>query len=348
VRAMTEPLRVAVVGAGMISSSMHVPAVLASPRARLIAIVDPARQRAEDLARKYGVRPAIATRVEDVLGDIDAAIIATPNYSHKEIALACLGAGVSTLIEKPLAASYDDGAAIVRAGQENGKAVAAGYLFRFRENILYLKELLGSGYFGTVRRFVRQAGTRGGWAPVSAYNLSRKESGGGVLVVSGTHFLDTMLHFWGYPHSMELEDDSRGGPEAHCVARFGFDRGGQRIEGVAISSKTVALPGGLVIETDQGIVRLDDDNSADILFRPRDKPAVELAVRRRDRPPFPRGMGPSLRQFNDFIDACHQKRPPMVDGNQGLLSLRLLDDLYARRKLVDPQWYDLVDVGVAR
>ena len=87
---------------------------------------------------------------------------------------------MSTLIEKPLASTYAEGEAIVRAAQAHRQVVAVGYVLRFRENVLLLGDLLKAGYFGTVRRFAHQFGSRGGWAPMSSYNLSRRATGGGV------------------------------------------------------------------------------------------------------------------------------------------------------------------------
>jgi predicted dehydrogenase len=77
--------------------------------------------------------------------------------------------------------------------------VAVGYYMRFRNEVILLKRLLDVGYFGHIRRFHFQHGTIGGWSPLSGYNLDRNASGGGVLVVSGTHFIDLMLYWFGYP-----------------------------------------------------------------------------------------------------------------------------------------------------
>lgn len=342
---MTERFRLALVGAGMIAGHSHLPAALASPNVQVVAIVDPARERARSLAQAYGVRAVIAADVREVLDEIDGAIIATPNYTHRSIAVACLEAGVATLIEKPLAGSYADGEAIVLAGAKSGRPVAVGYCTRFRDNTLLLKELLDSGHFGTVRRFAHQFGTRGGWAPVSGYNLERQASGGGVLVVSGTHFLDRMLYLWGYPDDMNLEDDRQGGPEANCVAAFRYGRGADSFEGCARYSKTVQLPGGLVIETDRGIVSLADYDRAEISFRPRSTPNVEHVVRSLGAPPYRADMPVFQRQLSDFVDACRTGRPPRVDGRQGLQSLRLIEDLRARRSAMHTDWYRAVAGG---
>ena len=336
---MSQPFRLALVGAGMVTQSSHLPAALASDKVQVVALVEPMRQRAEALARRYGIAPVIVPQVQDVLGDIDGAVIATPNDMHMRIALTCLEAGVATLIEKPLASTYAEGEAIVCAGQEHTTVVAVGYVVRFRDSILLLDDLLKAGYFGTVRRFAHQVGSRGGWAPMSSYNLSRKATGGGVLVVTGTHFLDYMLHFWGYPDDIALLDDAQGGPEANCLAIFRYTATDTPFEGVALYSKTTELPRGLIIETDRGIIQVADTDEADIMFRPYAHAQVTQVVRRCGKPPYPLAMSVFQRQLEDFVDACRQGHLPMVDGHQGLTSLRLLEELYTRRKAVTTDWY---------
>jgi predicted dehydrogenase len=62
-----------------------------------------------------------------LLSGCDAAIIATPSSTHCEIALQSLAAGVHLLIEKPLAASYDQGVEIVRAAVKAGVVLHVGH-----------------------------------------------------------------------------------------------------------------------------------------------------------------------------------------------------------------------------
>jgi len=330
---MGDRFRLALVGAGMITQQSHLPAALASPLAEVAAIVDPVVARASDLARSFGLSTRIVPRVEDVLGDIDGAVIATPNDSHAEIAVACLKSGVSTLIEKPLASSYASGLEIVRAANNAHRIVAVGYSTRFRPSVLLLKRLLDEGYFGAVRRFVHQFGTPGGWAPLSSYILDRRTAGGGVLVVTGTHFIDRMLYLWGYPDQVSLEDDSEGGPEANCVAHFNYAHPAP-ISGMARYSKTFRLPGGMVIETDQGYVVLGDSDEADLVFRPSSAPGVEHVIRSDGSSSHHRHPPPSVfqQQIDDFIEACQTARAPRVDGSQGLESLRLIEELYGSRR----------------
>ncbi|MCC7486342.1 MAG: Gfo/Idh/MocA family oxidoreductase [Burkholderiales bacterium] len=327
-------MKIAVVGTGQIGRQSHIPAALACAGVELTALVDPAVERAREVAREFGVAPAIATDVREVLDRIDGAIIATPNHTHRAIAVACLDAGKPVLIEKPLAHTREDAAAIVEAARAAGVALAVGYCSRFRESVRLLKELLDAGAFGRVRRFVHQAGTAGGWAPLSGYNLDRASTGGGVLVVTGSHFIDRMLHFWGQPDHAGLTDDSEGGPEANCHAVFRW-RGG--IEGHAFYSKTVVLPPVLLIETDRGLVVLEDNDDAEIVFRPRGEAAVDQVFRRRGR----RGAQEDVfrLQIDDFARAHREGRAPLVDGAQGLASMHLIERLYAGRVTMTADWY---------
>ena len=123
---MPQQFRLAIIGAGLISESSHVPAALASMDISLDAIVDPVTARATALARKFGVNPTIAADIGAIAGKVDGAVIATPNHTHKDIALRCIDAGVPVLIEKPLASSYADGLAILEAAERRRVTVAVG------------------------------------------------------------------------------------------------------------------------------------------------------------------------------------------------------------------------------
>jgi len=321
----------------MIAESAHLPAALECPAVEVVALVDPVRERIARLARRFGLAPLLAQDVSEVVGRIDAAVVATPNDTHMPIALKCIAGGVSVLIEKPLAACLDDGRAIADAGAAHGVLVAPGYVTRFRPNLRLLKALLDRNYFGRVRRFVHQFGTVGGWAPLSAYNLTRSATGGGVLMVTATHFVDRLIWFWGAPSEVSYWDDSRGGPEANCVARFRYG-GDDGFEGEARYSKTFSLAGSFVIETDRGTVLLADTDDAEILFRPHDSHGVVHAVRAvGDHQDGARS--PFVSQLQAFADACRKTSAFPVSVEESLRSLELVERLYSCRQPLPDDWY---------
>jgi predicted dehydrogenase/nucleoside-diphosphate-sugar epimerase len=325
--------RLAIIGTGEAAGNLHLPAALASELIEVTALVDPVVERAKSLASKYGLRPQIGTCIDDISGPVDGAVIATPNDTHRDLAVACAAKRIHCLVEKPLATSVAAAEQICRAAAEHGIVLAVGYAMRFRNEVVLLKRLLDSGYFGEIQRFHIQHGSLGGWSPVSRYNLDRSASGGGVLVVSGTHFLDLVLYWFGYPEQCEMLDDAAGGPEAHCLVRLRY----RQFDGTIRLSKLFKLDPGVVIETDRGRVVMGGEMSP-LLFRPRQDPQLQIRLEARRKPRFPPGVSNFQLELEDFVAACRDRRPPLVDGEQGLLSVRLLDQLYSRRKaLSEPE-----------
>ena len=62
--------------------------------------------------------------------DVDAVIVATPNYLHKEPVVKAAEHGVNVFCEKPIALSYQDCDDMVRACQEHGVIFMARWCYR--------------------------------------------------------------------------------------------------------------------------------------------------------------------------------------------------------------------------
>jgi predicted dehydrogenase len=339
--ALPSRMRIGVIGAGLIARQAHVPAVLALPETELAALIDLVPERAKAIAEEYGVRPVIASRFEDVADRLDAVIITTPNNTHAPLARSALEAGLHVLIEKPLATTVRDAEAIVEASSRTGRCLAVGYTTRFRDSVLLLERLLEQGYFGAPTRYAYQFGTPGGWSSLSAYSLSREATGGGVLMVTGTHFIDRALRLFGLPVEYEYNDDGDGGPEANAIFHVRHSLGGLPVTGAARFSKTVRLPAGFAIETEDGLVMMGESDESDLVWRPRRQSgsAVDHVL----RGAAPANAGPRLsvfeRQLRNFAAACRGEAELLVDGQQALLSLRFIAELYARRTPLSQQWY---------
>jgi len=140
------PLRVGIIGAGVMGQ--HYARVLREyPRAALFAVCDLDADRARQLA---GGAAAAFASVEEMLrsADIDAAIVATPDFAHREPVLACLRAGNAVLCEKPLATSEEDCAAMVEAVHRAGRPFMVNYGNRHRSAALKAKEAITQGRLG--------------------------------------------------------------------------------------------------------------------------------------------------------------------------------------------------------
>jgi len=120
------PIRIAILGAGIIAQSIHIPSLL---RAGFIldTVCDLSPSRANDVAARYGVRGV--TNPTEVFSDsrIDAVLIATPG-SHTELTISALEAGKHVLAEKPLALNPAEVDRIEQAHRDSGKVLQIGYM----------------------------------------------------------------------------------------------------------------------------------------------------------------------------------------------------------------------------
>jgi predicted dehydrogenase len=83
-------IRIGIIGAGP-NATGHGEYYAKSTRAKVVAVADVATDRAAKLAEICSAK-AIAD-YKQMLGDIDAVVIASPNFLHKEQAIACAEAG---------------------------------------------------------------------------------------------------------------------------------------------------------------------------------------------------------------------------------------------------------------
>ena len=113
-----QPVGLAVVGAGYWGPNI-VRNTLQCPDTRLISVCDADVARAEKLAGSFsGVRTT--DDLHDLLSnpEVEAIAVVTPPGTHLQVAMAAIEAGKHVLVEKPLAATYAEGRALVRAAEE--------------------------------------------------------------------------------------------------------------------------------------------------------------------------------------------------------------------------------------
>lgn len=333
------PFRLGIVGAGLITRNTHLPTALSIPGIQIVALVDPVIERAQALVTDYGLSARAFAHSSELIGLCDGVIIATPNHTHCGIAVPLLEAGVSALIEKPMATTVEEARQILTAAERSGARVAIGHYQRFLDAPRLLAGLLAERHFGRVSAFHHQFGSAGGWPAMSAYTLQRSSIGGGVLVVTGTHFLDRMLSMWGMPDEVSVRDDAGDGPESHVEVSVTYsDAGPGPLTGSLRYSKCVPLPAGLVLQTEAGTVMLRDGSSDRITVWSPDRNDIRSEISGPPDANFPEGYDASQRMLWDFVCACRQGRAPVVDGRQGLALMELIQRCYAHRQPLAEGW----------
>jgi predicted dehydrogenase len=122
------PLRVAVIGAGHLGR-IHARIAAALEEIELVAIADPVESARHGAAQETGAR--VVSNYRELIGEIEAAIVATPTVTHHAIGMELLGSGVPLLIEKPLAPSTAEANELVALARRQGLVLQVGHVERF-------------------------------------------------------------------------------------------------------------------------------------------------------------------------------------------------------------------------
>jgi predicted dehydrogenase len=119
-----DQIQIALIGAGGMGTSDTNTAITV-PGVKLIAACDLYDGRLADAKKKWGSDIYTTRDYREILErkDVDAVIIATPDFWHKDISVAAMNKGKSVYCEKPMVHDITEGPAVIEAQQKNGKVV---------------------------------------------------------------------------------------------------------------------------------------------------------------------------------------------------------------------------------
>ncbi|MBZ9850402.1 Gfo/Idh/MocA family oxidoreductase [Mesorhizobium sp. CA14] len=143
-------IRIAVIGAGLMGADHAKIVAEELPGATLQLVCDMDEQRARRVADACGAFD-IATDPKGSIArhDVDALIIASPDFTHAPLSMACIAAGKRVLCEKPLSQSSADCVAVMEAEQKAGaKFVQLGFMRRYDRSYKEMKRALQEGRLG--------------------------------------------------------------------------------------------------------------------------------------------------------------------------------------------------------
>ena len=145
---MIKQVNIAVVGAGQFGRN-HLRVVSSLPNAKLVAICDADPARAKAAAEEFGV-PAV--ELSNLVGLVDAAIVAVPTSAHAGIGCALLNAGLDVLMEKPIASTLEEAQQLIDAAAQNGRILQIGHLERFNPAVQAVTKRITTPLFFEIHR----------------------------------------------------------------------------------------------------------------------------------------------------------------------------------------------------
>jgi len=179
---------IAVVGGG-IRGSMFATAIAQDPGAHLVALCDPSPEVRRRVGESFGV-PTYAA-VDDLLrahAELDGAVVATPDFAHRDATLACLARDLDVLVEKPLATTVEDAQAIVDAARSSRGRVVVGFENRWNQKLIDVRQALRERGQPFVTQVLNLNDTR--WVPTQMLSWAARSSPAWFLM---PHTLDLAL-----------------------------------------------------------------------------------------------------------------------------------------------------------
>jgi len=138
--------------------------------------------------------PGVLTfnKLEDLLEeDFDLAAVVTPHNVHHPLAMKCLEAGRSVIVEKPMCVTVDEATDMINQARKSKVMLSVFHNRRWDGDFMALKEAIDKGLIGKVYQIEAFAG---GYGHPGKWWRSNKKISGGAMYDWGAHFLDWILN----------------------------------------------------------------------------------------------------------------------------------------------------------
>jgi len=198
-----EKIKVAIVGAGNIAQTAHLPAYQKRTDIEITGIADLNLERAQQAAEKFGI-PRAFSSIEEMLENVecDYVDICVWNRSHSSCAIAAARAGKHILCEKPMALNLEHALEMKKEIEKAGVTFMLAVPTRYSGEAQLLREMVDAGKLGDIyyakTAYVRRRGTPVGWF------TDTTKSGGGPVIDIGVHCIDRTWFLMGNPKPVRV------------------------------------------------------------------------------------------------------------------------------------------------
>jgi predicted dehydrogenase len=321
-------VRVAVVGVGHLGR-IHARILAGMPDVNLVGVVDPLEANRHEVAAAHHTSAFADHR--ELVGRIDAAILATPTCSHCQVARDLLAAGIHVLVEKPLASSTPQASELVELSRRHSVVLQVGHVERFNPAFTAARPHLRDPKYIEA---VRQSG------------FSFRSTDIGVVLDLMIHDIDLILSLVDSPlrraEALGIalfgrhEDlvNARLSFENGCVATLSASRASHTatrtfhvwsargFAAIDLAARTVELvrPSAVLVRGELDIERLSPDAKLQL------KSSLLSEHLPRETLEVPQ-LDPLTSELTDFIGSIRRGRAPRVTGQAGLDAIAVAEQI---------------------
>lgn len=202
---------IAIIGCGRIANIAHFPALSQIDGVRIKYACDLIVEKAEAMKEKY------PQSVEQVITDyhvalqdpeVEAVFVLTPNYAHYTITMDALRAGKHVFCEKPITVNYKLSCEMAQEAEKQNRMLNIGVCNRYHKSVEMLEEMNREGKFGNIYHVYCSFRSHRSIPGLGGAFTTKAQSGGGVLIDWGVHYLDLILYILGGAKLQNLTCDT--------------------------------------------------------------------------------------------------------------------------------------------
>lgn len=334
---MGSKIRFGVIGCGSVSGT-YLYSLKNNINSNLVAIADVDFDKAKESAKTFDVKKVYSDYREMLSREkLDAVVVCTPHYLHKEQTLAGFEKGLHVLCEKPLATNIGDIDEMIKAGENLKFGVMLQR--RFYPNSISTREAIQRGLLGKIEEISLNFSCH---KSDEFYNTWRGKSisGGGTLISQALHRIDQLIYFFGPAKAVDgtIKKTRQIEVEDYASGKIFFDNGRiAKIESNNSSGnpETISI---IKIKGDLGNIVLSDDKILEWNINGLSKP-VELDIKDIPTKYRPEYYGPAHELvINDFVDSVRLDKKLRVSGRDSRDSMNIIFGFYKsaaeKRKVV--------------
>jgi len=314
-------------------------------------------QGAKEKAESYGFNRSTSDwRVLVNDPKVEAIVIASPQNTHKDIALAAIELGKPVLCEKPMGASTEDAAEMVKAAEAANVVNMVGFNYVRTPATQHARHLIASGAIGDVTWF-RGEHTEDFYADVNEPSTWRtKGRANGTMGDLSSHMINCALALLGPIDKLSADietvhalrpssdhsvmEDVTNDDHAHCLCRFTSGVMGHMYFSRISSGRKMGYA--YEVSGTQGAIRFDqEDQNALWLYQMTDNEAergfrkILTGPAHPDYKPFCLGPGHGtgyqdqlIIEAKDFLQAIHEGKPTFPTFRDGLAVNHVIDAMW--------------------
>ena len=329
-------VKIGVIGAGWFASRRHLPIIVESPDALLVALCRRNEEMLKKMADHFEVENTF-TDYRQMLDDVelDGVLIATPHALHYEHAKYALEKGLHVLLEKPMTVKAEDARALVRLAEERERTLVVALNPPYWAHCHLIRQAIESGEIGDIESIsMSWVGDVGhvfgkiplpdglpGVVPPTLYRADPNLAGGGLLIDGGSHIVSEAL--WTTKLAAKtvnaMMDDTdtdmrcvvgiQYENDAHCsISMVGDSKIRRRVHSTYFGSKGTIMVDGMpfsvtILKPDEEPVIIDEDE-----------------------------MHQAPQPVDNFIDAILGRTEPLSTGVDGMKAVEVIDAAYQSAK----------------